>query len=134
MIYAVIDTNVLVSALYTSNHEAATVRVLRHVFNGNVMPLYNQEIIAEYYDILLRPKFHFAKEKVETVIKFIKDNGIDSERVPYDDTMPDEDDRVFYEISLSNDNSFLVTGNLKHFPHTPKVLPPTEFLKETGLN
>lgn len=133
MTYAVIDTNVLVSALYTSNHEAATVRVMRHVFNGDVMPLYNHEIIAEYYDVLLRPKFHFAKGKVDALIKFIQDNGIDADRVPYHDVMPDEDDRVFYEVSLSNDSSFLVTGNLKHFPHTPKVLPPAEFLIATGL-
>ena len=27
--------------------------------------------------------------------------------------MPDEDDRVFYEVALSEEDSFLVTGNLK---------------------
>lgn len=97
------------------------------------MALYNDEIIAEYHDVLLRPKFHFAKEKVETIISFIQNNGIDAERVPYPDALPDEDDRVFYEVSLSNEDSFLVTGNLKHFPQTPKVLPPAEFLKVTEL-
>lgn len=133
MIYAVIDTNVLVSALYTSNHEASTVKVVRHIFTGDVIPLFNDEIIAEYYDVLLRPKFHFAKEKVETIVRFILNNGIDAERVTYTNALPDEDDRVFYEVSLTDDDCFLVTGNLKHFPQTPRVLTPAQFLLVTGL-
>ncbi len=43
--------------------------------------------------------------------------------------MPDEDDRVFYKVSLSVEDSFLVTGNLKHYPHSPKVVSPSEFIK-----
>ena len=42
--------------------------------------------------------------------------------------MPDEDERVFYEVSLSVDDSFLVTGNLKHYPQTPKVISPADFI------
>ncbi len=41
----------------------------------------------------------------------------------------DEDDRVFYEIALSEEDSFLVTGNLKHFPHTPKVITATQMME-----
>lgn len=36
--YAVIDTNVIVSALISSHHNAATVLMLQHVFNGNIIP------------------------------------------------------------------------------------------------
>lgn len=43
--------------------------------------------------------------------------------------MLDEDDRVFYEIALSEENSFLVTGNLKHFPHSPKVVTAAEMME-----
>jgi hypothetical protein len=42
--------------------------------------------------------------------------------------MPDEDDRVFYEVSLSIEDSFLVTGNLKHYPISPRVITPAMFL------
>ena len=42
--------------------------------------------------------------------------------------MPDEDDRVFYEVSLSVEDSFLITGNFKHYPQTPKVISPADFL------
>ena len=47
----------------------------------------------------------------------------------YDVDMPDEDDRVFYEVSLSEEDSFLVTGNLKHFPKTPKVITATQMME-----
>ena len=43
--------------------------------------------------------------------------------------MPDEDDRVFYEVALSEEDSFLVTGNLKHFPHTRKVVTAAQMME-----
>ena len=48
MIYAVIDTNVLVSARITKNSSSATVKVLNNMFNGTIKPVFNDEIIAEY--------------------------------------------------------------------------------------
>jgi len=54
MIYAVIDTNVLVSALLTSNLEAATVKVLEALQYKKITPLYNDEIINEYVKVLRR--------------------------------------------------------------------------------
>ena len=39
MIYAVIDTNVLVSALFTSNVEVATVKDLNAVLHDKIIPL-----------------------------------------------------------------------------------------------
>ena len=46
----------------------------------------------------------------------------------FPEPMPDEYDRVFYEIALTNEDSFLVTGNSKHYPNTPQVITPSEFL------
>mgnify|MGYP004686366295 FL=1 len=43
--------------------------------------------------------------------------------------MLDEDDRVFYEVALSEEDSFLVTGNLKHFPKTPKVVTAAQMME-----
>ncbi len=42
---------------------------------------------------------------------------------------PDPDDRVFYEVALSKDGSYVVTGNQRHFPKTPIVVSPTEMMK-----
>lgn len=129
MVYAVIDTNIFVSALITHNSSASTVKVLESIFVNRFTPLYNEEIIAEYEDVLHRRKFKLTEDQIRIVIDYVKQNGIDSDRFPFDGDMPDEDDRVFYEVSLSMDDSFLVTGNLKHFPHTPKVVTATEMME-----
>ena len=128
MIYVVIDTNVLVSALITKNPEAATAKVVRLLLEQEFVPLYDADIIAEYEDVLHRSKFPILKETADALISFIIENGIESSRVDFEESMPDEDDRVFYEVSLSQDDSFLVTGNLKHYPMSPRVITPADFV------
>ena len=128
MIYVVIDTNVLVSALITKNPEAATAKVVRLLLEQEFVPLYDADIIAEYEEVLHRSKFPILKETADALISFIIENGIESSRVDFEESMPDEDDRVFYEVSLSQDDSFLVTGNLKHYPMSPRVITPSDFV------
>lgn len=129
MIYAVIDTNIFVSAHITKNLYAPTARILGLLFNGDIIALYNEEIIAEYEEVLTRSKFKFPKEDIEVLLHFIKTHGILSDRILFNQPMPDEDDRVFLEITLSCDDSFLVTGNLKHYPIVPQVISPAEFIE-----
>ena len=85
--------------------------------------------MAEYEDVLSRPHMHISPLECETLFAYIRENGIKSERVDFNDIFIDEDDRVFYEIMLSQDDSFLVTGNLKHFPLTPRVVTPAQMLE-----
>lgn len=94
MVYAVIDTNIFVSALITHNSNASTARVLESLFLHRIIPLYNDDIIKEYDEVLHRAKFKLSEEQISTVIEHVKENGIDSSRFPYDGEMPDEDDRV----------------------------------------
>lgn len=129
MIYAVIDTNVLVSGLLTRNPEAATSRLLEIlVTQTRITPLYNSEILNEYNEVLRREKFGFPEPFVRAIIQHIIDVGISSERLHSDEVFPDPNDIVFYEVALSVDGAFLVTGNVKHFPSKPIVVTPAEFL------
>jgi predicted nucleic acid-binding protein len=43
--------------------------------------------------------------------------------------MTDPKDIVFYEVALSVEDSYLVTGNTKHFPKKPFVVTPSEMLQ-----
>ena len=129
MVYSVIDTNVFVSALITHNSNASTARVLENLLLHRIIPLYNDDIIKEYDEVLHRAKFKLSEEQISTVIEHVKENGIDSSRFPYAGEMPDEDDRVFYEVCLSKEDSFLVTGNLKHFPKEPQVITAAEIME-----
>lgn len=129
MIYAVIDTNVFVSALFSKNINVATVKVLDAIFQGKIVPLYNDEIIAEYEEVLHRSKFHFTPSLVNKYLKSICKMGISSERIHSDEVFPDQDDVVFYEVALSKEDAYLVTGNTKHFPKTPIVVTPAEMME-----
>ena len=128
MIYAVIDTNVLVSALITHNPEAATAKVVRLLLEQRFVPMYDADIIAEYQEVLHRAKLKIQPEVADSLISYIIEHGIEASRATIAEIMPDEDDRVFYEVALSNEDSFLVTGNLKHYPTSSRVISPAEFM------
>ena len=125
--YVVFDTNVIVSALLTSHPDSPTATLLNMVLKGTIIPLYNEEILSEYCDVLSRPKFKFTHDQIQRVLALIR-LGISLERTPSDFDFQDLDDAVFYEVALSKEDSYLVTGNLKHYPQTPKVISPADFI------
>jgi putative PIN family toxin of toxin-antitoxin system len=129
MIYAVIDTNVFVAALLSRHSNSATVLVVDTLMNHGICPLYNQEIINEYHDVLHREKFHFPSESIDAIISTVQKYGISSERIASSEYFPDPKDVVFYEVALSKDDAYLVTGNTKHFPKKPIVVTPAEMMK-----
>ncbi|MCM1388370.1 MAG: PIN domain-containing protein [Bacillus sp. (in: Bacteria)] len=45
--YAVIDTNVLVSALISNHADAATVQLVERLISGEIIPVYSDEIISQ---------------------------------------------------------------------------------------
>ena len=127
-VYAVIDTNVLVSALFAKHPDSAPVQILECLFDREIIPMYNDKILAEYNEVLRRPKFPFPEDAVVCAVNAIIEAGIDSERVPVEETVKDPKDVVFLEVAMSREDSFLVTGNTKHFPIIPRVVTPNEFL------
>ena len=68
---AVIDTNVIVSALITKNSQSPPCMVLREVLDGRITPLFHDDIIDEYAEVLNRPKFHLKAETIQTMINSI---------------------------------------------------------------
>lgn len=129
MIHAVNDTNVIVSALLTHNIESATVKVVEAFLMDKIIPLYNADIINEYRDVLGRAKFRFTPRIIDYYINAIHEKGISAERISSGEFFPDPDDAVFYEVALSKEDAYLVTGNTKHFPKKPIVVTPAEMLE-----
>ena len=129
MIYAVIDTNVIVSAHITKNLQSATSKVWEAVLQMKIIPVYNDEIIDEYREVLHRKKFNIPERLIEWDIDRIIMNGVRGERVLSDEFFPDAKDIVFYEVALSKEDAYLVTGNTKHFPKAPIVVTPTEMMQ-----
>ncbi len=128
--YAVIDTNVLVSALLSSNPGAATVQVLEFIFDGIVTPLFSKDMLREYQEVLLRRKFMFDQAMVNTFLQMICEIGLYIEPESSGVVLKDMKDLPFYEVALScvHTPKYLVTGNLKHFPQEAFILSPREFI------
>ena len=128
--YAVIDTNVIVSALLKWNSVPGV--VLQAVFNGFVVPVYNDEILNEYRNVLNRPKFGFSSELISETISQMESLGVMEDALEtVAEAMPDPKDIVFYSIALSHGKTaetHLVTGNVKHFPANPIVVTPRQML------
>lgn len=129
MLYAVIDTNVFVSAFITHNPDAATSKVVDFMFHGQIKPMYNDDIMAEYEEVLSRACLHISPLRRNALFAYIRECGIVAERKAFNKLLIDESDRVFYEIALSKEDAFLVTGNLKHFPVDTRVVTPAQMLQ-----
>jgi putative PIN family toxin of toxin-antitoxin system len=130
--YVVIDTNVLVSALITRNESSPTVQILHFLASGNIIPVYSDEIVKEYNEVLRRAKFKLPESIIINLLKDIMDNGLKvTEFAQVKEAMPDPKDVVFYAVTLSSQdkNSLLVTGNSKHFPEKPFVVTPSELVE-----
>ncbi len=134
--YAVIDTNVLISALLSKNEASATVKVLDAVFEGRIIPFYHQDILAEYEEVLLREKFHLQDKTIRLVLNAFIQYGIEVFPQPTGEVFIDMDDLVFYEVAMEKreNNAYLVTGNQKHYPFKDFIVTPAEMIKimETG--
>ena len=137
-VYAVIDTNVIVSALISKSDESNPVKIIKAVTQERIVPLFNDEILNEYREVLSRDKFNVDKNLIETTIRTFLTDGISLERTSaLGEYFPDSKDIVFYEIALSKEDSYLVTGNLKHFPNQPFVITPAQMvdiLEKTGFD
>ena len=129
-VYAVIDTNVMVSALIATKPDSYPLVALSHVYHGRIVPVYNDEILAEYREVLNRDKFHLKSEDIEEALSTIVETGINLARTPVQgEALPDPKDVVFYEVKMSKEDAYLVTGNIKHFPKTPLVVTPREMVE-----
>lgn len=128
MVYAVIDTNVLVAAAKSHKPDSSASKVLNLVFSGIIQPLVCDEILEEYESILELPVLAIPNEVSDAILSKFKKDGINPGKTPSPEEHPDPTDQVFYEVSLSVEDAYMVTNNRKHFPQKPRVVTPTEML------
>ncbi len=127
--YAVIDTNVLVSAML--KWDSVPGNVLELVFQGPIVPILNEQILKEYAEVLSRAKFHFTKDIVNTVLDNIKELAVFVDEEKLDIELPDSKDVVFYEVVMEarkEGDAYLVTGNIKHFPIKSFIVTPRQLI------
>ena len=129
MIRAVIDTNVLVSGLLSPTGNEAL--ILLAVHQGLVRPCFSDAMLAEYGDVLARPKFAFPPDEIAALLAMFLEKG---ERFCPDTpalALPDPDDAKFLHCALAAGADCLVTGNLRHFP--PEAAEPISVINAGEL-
>ena len=131
MFYAVIDTNVLVSAALTKNRDSSVpYMILREIAKKRFVPLIDEAILNEYTDVLNRPRFNFATSVIENILNTMLINSLKVSVSPTGKILPDMDDVIFYDVAFANQDkgAYLVTGNTKHFPDCEFVVTPRTFM------
>lgn len=131
----VLNTNILVSGLL--NAHGAPGRILDLVLAGKIQLLFDDRMLAEYRDVLTRPKFNFDTVKVTSIFAFLQLSGkhIVAPPLPGIENMEiaDIDDLPFAEVAFAGNATSLVTGNVRHFTFFAKyqisILTPRQFME-----
>ncbi|MBP3201111.1 MAG: putative toxin-antitoxin system toxin component, PIN family [Lachnospiraceae bacterium] len=129
--YVIFDTNVIVSMLFSSDINSYPMQLMNYVYDGTIIPIYSDDIINEYKEVLSRDKFPFTKKMIGDLINYIKKLGINISPEKLELNFDDYDDLIFYEVLMtkSSYNKCLVTGNIKHFPKQRNILTPREMVE-----
>jgi putative PIN family toxin of toxin-antitoxin system len=110
----VLDTNVLVSGLLSPFGPPG--ESVRMVSSGAIRLCVDARLLAEYEQVLLRPRFDLDPDAVAALLDYV---DVTSEKVasaPLSGRLPDPDDEAFLEVAMASGAEYLVTGNLVHFP------------------
>ena len=122
----VIDTGVLVSALWSAEGSPASILKL---IPDDIVPHINNEILSEYKEVLNRPKFDFTEQKKTELLSKMEMHSEQMMPMESNDPMPDESDRIFYDTAKQS-GAILITGNTKHFPDEPFIVTPAVFINK----
>ena len=126
---AVIDTNVLVSALI--NPKGTPARLVNEIRTLTLTPVVSQAVLEEYGEVLRRPQFNFPL----TIVNELLDDMVALALHIRPDavlpaSLPDPDDAPFIAVARTAACP-IVTGNARHFPakYGVEILSPAECLQ-----
>jgi putative PIN family toxin of toxin-antitoxin system len=126
-ILVVIDTNILVSALWSKQGNPA--KIAHMIPDDKIIPCFCEEILNEYRTVLFRARFDFSPDEINELLTQLVKHGKNIKAVKSDISIPDENDRIFYDVAKTV-NAILITGNIKHYPVDPHILTPAQFIEQ----
>jgi len=95
----VLDTNVLVSGFLSPRRPPG--RVVDLVTTGHLLLLHDDRILAEYREVLARPRFAIRPAEAAAVLDLIVHEGILCPAPPLSVPLPDPDDLPFLEVAVA---------------------------------
>lgn len=136
----IIDTNVFVSALIQRNYPYLIVRDL--FIEEKIQLCVSDELLAEYYEVLSRPKFSRFPDffiRAEGLLADIDRRALKYYPTTKVDIISDKDDNKILELAEECNANFIVTGNTNDFTFTEyrktQILTPKGYWeKRNGRN
>jgi len=130
---AVVDTNILVSALLKPGSPPDA--VIQAIRRDLLQPVVCSEIMSEYGDVLPRPRLGLLAADTTELLSLIAVQALWVHITPYSPPpeLPDPADWPFIATALAA-GCPVVTGNVKHFPAKVgvAVLTPAEWVESMG--
>ena len=136
--HVVLDTNVTVSSLISPH--APPGQVVDAALNGVLVPVISSGTMTEYCEVWFRPHFkkRYQMKSAANLLRDLFDAAaiFHPARLPSGIHVPDPDDAVFYATALASraagNATYLVTGNLRHFPQEEFIVSPRAMLDIIG--
>jgi putative PIN family toxin of toxin-antitoxin system len=132
---AVIDTNVVVSGLISSDEQSPVCRILDGMLNATFPFLLSPALLHEYRNVLLRPnlrKLHgLNSTDIDRLLSQVVANAVWREPKPTSSAPEPGDDHLWALLAV-HPGSILVTGDrllLDNPPDFASVLTPRSFLE-----
>jgi putative PIN family toxin of toxin-antitoxin system len=110
----VLDTNILVSACLKPGGLES--RVSHLAVTGKITACVTAEILAEYRDVLSRPKLASVHLPAEELLAALERAAMLVETTARISSSVDDDDNRFLECAEAAAAEYLITGNLRHYP------------------
>ena len=127
----VVDTNVLVAGLLSPHGPRG--RIVDGLVGEELRALFDDRVLEEYREVLVRPKFGFDGRQVIDLLDHVRATGEHVSAPPLKVALPDVDDLPFLEVAVAGKADALITGNMKHFPRASRaganVMSPGDFLE-----
>lgn len=133
----IVDTNVVVAGLLTSNPDAPTAGIVDDMIAGRLQFVLSSELLDEYRAVLLRPhiaKLHGLDEAdIDTFLTTVVQHAVWRESALPSQTAPDPGDNHLWALLQAEPAARLVTGDgrlLEQPIDANRVLIPAQFASE----
>lgn len=136
----IIDTNVIVAGLITTDTQSPVARILDAALAGKIPCLISTPLLREYRQVLLRPRIselhRLAEGEIDGILLTIAENAIVREPDWANISAPDIGDQHLWNLLAVEKKAILVTGDrrlLENPPEDYSVLSPKQFVEITVL-
>ena len=127
----VVDTNILVAGILSASGPPGW--IVEALLSGEIEPVLDAGIRAEYEDVLRRPELSLDPERVAAMLDVIDAFCLEAVVPPWPDPLPDPDDAPFLAVAAWV-GCPLVTGNMRRFPARARrgvaVLTPRQLVDD----